>query len=413
MNKKPVFWIIAGTAEGRKLAEKISDSDAFVCVSLATEYGRWFIQQKENLFVTAERLDKDEMASFINEKKIDCVIDATHPYAREVTKNIVQACGETGTKLLRLLRPQSEKGEFIYAKDSLQAAEILRGTSGRIFLTTGSKEIEVFTSIPDFQNRIYLRVLPIPDVIEKCVHLGFKAPNIICMQGPFSKELNVAMMRSIGAEILVTKDSGDTGGFTEKIEAADMLGMKVIVIGRPVEEQGLTYQDVLEKLIHDYGLEFYQVPENENHPYFPMFVSLKGKKVKVFGAGVIAARRVKCLLQFGALVEVIAPRINPELWQLQELTISQRPYQENDCASADLVIAATDDSSVNRNIALECNQYHIPVSVADNKELCSFYFPAVVKENDFVIGITSSGRDHSQVKKAAARIRLGLDEILG
>ena len=253
--KKPVFWIIAGTAEGRKLADILSDYSAYIYVSLATEYGRSLIREKDNLTVTAGRLDQDEMISFVQQKNVTCVVDTTHPYAREVTKNIVSACSLTQTPYLRLLREQSPMADFICAGDFKQAAEILKEMPGRIFLACGSKEAEVFTCAPDFADRITIRVLPIPDVIQKCLDLGFKPSNIIGMQGPFSKELNTAMFNAAGAEILVTKDSGAEGGFMEKIEAALEFGVKVVVIGRPIEDTGYPFHQIIDKLRADYKLE--------------------------------------------------------------------------------------------------------------------------------------------------------------
>jgi precorrin-6A/cobalt-precorrin-6A reductase len=411
MTKIPVFWIIAGTAEGRNLAERLSSCQALVHVSLATEYGKWFVAAKENLLIKSGRLNKEEMAAFINREKIDCVIDATHPYAREVTENTFQACTETGTRYLRLVRPESGGTEFMPARDVRHAAEILAQMPGRIFLTCGSKEIESFTCIPDYQERVYLRVLPMPEVIQKCIDLGFRSPNIIAMQGPFSRELNIAMFKATKAQILVTKDSGAIGGFPEKIEAAQALGLNTVVIGRPAAETGLTFTGLLETLQKDYDLDFDQNP-GQNDLYFPLFVSLKGKKVKIFGAGIIAARRIQCLLRFGATLAVIAPKVCPEIVQMKEIEIVPGRYREGDCQGADLVIAATDDSEVNRLIARECSQRHIPVSVADNRELCTFYFPAVVSRDHMVIGITSSGTDHGRVKRAAGKIRRNIEEIL-
>jgi len=251
--KKPVFWIIAGTSEGRQLTEQLSGFDAFIYVSLATEYGKWFIEKKDNIDINSERLDHDEMVAFINAKSIDCVIDASHPYAQEVTKNISEACRMTRTSYLRLQRPLSEQQELIYVEDSKHAAKVLKEMPGKVFLACGSKEIESFISIPNFAARCYLRVLPIPEIIQKCLDLGFKCPHIIGMQGPFSKELNMAMLKSSGSQILVTKDSGAAGGFGEKIEAALELGVTVIVIGRPIEE-GYTFDQVIQKLVVDYSL---------------------------------------------------------------------------------------------------------------------------------------------------------------
>jgi precorrin-6x reductase len=259
--KKPVFWLIAGTTEGRKLAEQLSGCDVLVYVSLATEYGKWFLQAKDNLKIIVQRLNQEEMLSFIKANGIDCVIDASHPYAREVTQNIYQACGQTETEYLRLLRPKGEIEEFvhaenfIYAESYQHAAEILSNEVGRIFLTCGSKEIGAFSSIPNYAERVYLRILPDVGALEKCLNLGFKPTNIICMQGPFSTELNLAMLKQIQAEVMVTKDSGLAGGFQEKIDAANMLGLKIIVISRPIDEAGYNFDQLIDLLKEKYKLK--------------------------------------------------------------------------------------------------------------------------------------------------------------
>lgn len=252
--KKSVFWVIAGTSEGRQLVERLSGFHAYIYVSLATEYGKWFIEKKDNIYINAQRLDQEKMIAFIQAKSIDCVIDATHPYAQEVTRNISEACSVTQIPYLRLQRAMSAKTEFLYVEDSKQAAKVLKEMPGRIFLACGSKEVESFISIPNYSDRIFLRVLPIPEILQKCLDLGFRSPNIIGMQGPFSKELNMAMLKSSATEILVTKDSGDAGGFREKIEAALELGVTVIVIGRPLEQEGYTFDQVIQKLVVNYSL---------------------------------------------------------------------------------------------------------------------------------------------------------------
>jgi precorrin-6x reductase len=81
MRKILVVWIIGGTAEGRKLAEKLGACDVLLYLSVATEYGKWFLEKKENLRIHSKRMNREEMAAFLREKKIDCVIDASHPYA--------------------------------------------------------------------------------------------------------------------------------------------------------------------------------------------------------------------------------------------------------------------------------------------------------------------------------------------
>lgn len=142
----------------------------------------------------------------------------------------------------------------------------------------------------------------------------------------------------------------------------------------------------------------------KNAPYFPLFISLEGKKVKFFGGGKIALRRVKTLLDFGAIIEIISPDIDKELLKICN-NITIREYSTGDCVGTDFVVAATNNPFVNDAIATECKQLNIPISVASNQDLCTFFFPAIIKNDDIVIGLTSSGNDHKKVKTVAERIR--------
>ena len=99
----------------------------------------------------------------------------------------------------------------------------MEGTEGNVLLTTGSKELKVFTEIPSYRDRLYARVLSLPSVVETCSEYGFEGKHLIAMQGPFSREMNEAMLRQYQCSYLVTKDSGKAGGFEEKIQAAECL----------------------------------------------------------------------------------------------------------------------------------------------------------------------------------------------
>lgn len=150
-------------------------------------------------------------------------------------------------------------------------------------------------------------------------------------------------------------------------------------------------------------------------PYFPLFVSLANRPVLVVGAGNIAARRIKTLLLFKPKLRVIAPSLNEEVQELAlkyGFTVEKRPYQQGDCKGSFIAVAATDKKTVNQAIASECKENFIPVSVADNQNACTFFFPAIVKKANLVIGITSSGENHSQVRRVAAKLRCELDKIL-
>ena len=135
------------------------------------------------------RMDEGEMERlFAGEDAL--VVDATHPYASAVTENIRSACEKTGRTYLRVLRSSTLTGEeeAVYVDSPEAAAEYLAGTEGNIFLTTGSKELPAFRAVPDYENRIFARVLPLPEVVKSCAELGFQGKHLICMQGPFSQE---------------------------------------------------------------------------------------------------------------------------------------------------------------------------------------------------------------------------------
>ena len=245
---KPVIWLIGGTSEGRALIKAMADLDVELFVSVATDYGAELIEPQDNLTIMAERMDLAKMRTFLQNHQPACVIDATHPYAAIVTATVQEACTYENTKYVRLLRPVGEAGDYITVHDFPEAVELLNQVEGNIFLTTGSKNLKDFTAVQDYKERIALRVLPMESSLLSALELGYKPANVVCMQGPFSKELNTAMFKKFRSKYVVTKDSGDVGGFAEKVEAANEAGAKLIVIGRTVEEQGKGFMEIVEDL---------------------------------------------------------------------------------------------------------------------------------------------------------------------
>jgi len=250
---KPVIWLIGGTSEGRALIKALANFDVELFVSVATDYGAELIEKQDNLTILAERMDLGKMQAFLQEYKPACVIDATHPYATIVTATVQKACTLENTKYLRLLRPMGEAGDYIIAKDFSEAVELLNNLEGNIFLTTGSKNLKDFTGVENYKERIALRVLPMESSLQSALELGYKPANIVCMQGPFSKELNVATLKKFNSKFMVTKDSGEVGGFLEKVAAAQEAGAKLIVIGRTTEEQGESYEEILKYLRENFA----------------------------------------------------------------------------------------------------------------------------------------------------------------
>lgn len=151
--------------------------------------------------------------------------------------------------------------------------------------------------------------------------------------------------------------------------------------------------------------------EENQKKYFPFFVDITGKKVLIVGAGTVAARRADALLRFGANVTAAAPDISLGMQKLQQtygvgqLHLLRQPFAAGMTAGFELVLAATDDRAVNRQIWEECREAHIFVNVASDPELCDFRFPALVEEEDIVAGINSAGNDHRKVRRISAKIR--------
>ena len=228
--------IFSGTSEGRELAEALARHNIGATVCVATEYGQEVMGRPKSglLTVRAGRMDEKEMEKLIGGKEWRAVVDATHPFAEEVTKNIASACRSQGREALRLLREQGSQtfpGHKVVFVDTVkEAVDHLNQTAGNIFLATGSKSLAEYVGGIQDTSRIYARILPVGEEVERCRGLGLSGNQIICMQGPFSEGLNLAMMEAVQASILVTKETSKAGGFPEKLAAAKRIGAETIVL---------------------------------------------------------------------------------------------------------------------------------------------------------------------------------------
>ena len=206
-------------------------------MSVATEYGRKSAEKyAEN--ISCRRMDKDELSDFISKNNITEIVDTTHPYAKEISENAIHAAQKTGIRYIRFERKSPIPFENIDGIKTVstveEAIELINGESEmkKIFLGTGSNNLEKFIS--DLEGKeIFVRVIPSSAIIDKCKKLNMKLSNIVAMQGPFSESMNIETFRHFGADTLVTKESGNEGGFVEKIKAAQKLNMNIIVIKRP------------------------------------------------------------------------------------------------------------------------------------------------------------------------------------
>ena len=243
--------IFAGTTEGRELSEYLAAAGIAHTLCVATEYGKIVLKEHPCVKVHEGRMDREEMEIYIKNGNFGAVVDATHPYAEVVTQNIRRAMQDMDIPYLRLKRESNVTSSYEkiqYFKDSVSCARALEKTDGNILLTTGSKELSVFVKFIDKKERLYARVLPGIESLQFCMDCGIAGRQILALQGPFSTQMNEAMLRQYQIKWLVTKASGNAGGYQEKLDAAQNLDIPVFVIGCPAEQECHTFEEVCGQL---------------------------------------------------------------------------------------------------------------------------------------------------------------------
>ena len=270
--------IYAGTTEGRELAQELARERIYCDISVATEYGRQIMDEKISPYICIlqGRMTAEQMRLKCENEQYLAVVDATHPFATEVSVNIRESLMGLDIPYFRLGREkipgeegerqagerqagerqaeeqQAEEQNYMarkYFQNTAACVEALKKTEGKIFLTTGSKELSAFCREETIRKRLVVRVLPGMESLQECVRNGLEGRQIIAMQGPFSKEMNLAMIRQYQASVLVTKESGKTGGEDTKLAAAGEAQIPSYIILRPDEKTSVMDMDeVLEQL---------------------------------------------------------------------------------------------------------------------------------------------------------------------
>lgn len=286
--------VFAGTTEGCEVCRFLAENQVPVMAFVATEYGSKSLTENEYLKICAGRLDIKAMEAVFLKERPQMVLDATHPYAAEVTMNIKTACENTQMAYHRVLREAGDHADqAVYVESVKAAAEFLDNTHGNILLTTGSKELAGFTGMRDYQERLFARVLSLPSVMKACGELGLEGKHLIGMQGPFSKELNAAMLRQYDCRYIVTKDTGKAGGFQEKIDAAMECGAIPVIIGRPLKETGMSVKECKQFLT-----EYFQIQRRPKITLLgigmgsPEMLTIQGKKTLEEADLIVGAQRM-------------------------------------------------------------------------------------------------------------------------
>ena len=252
----PRVLLFGGTTEGRHIAEWLSARGSCqVVASSLTEFGASLIQELPNVTSLSGRMLPEDMRARMESGGFECVIDATHPYATGVSASIQESAEACGLQRYRVLREGEPEGPWESVGSAEEAAALIASRSGKVLLTTGSNDLPLYVrTVGDFKERLYARILPIASSVSAAADLGIPMNHVIAMKGPFSKELNCALIREFGIDLLVTKASGTSGGFWEKVDAAEECGIDLVVIRRPLAEEGLSMDELKRELETTHGL---------------------------------------------------------------------------------------------------------------------------------------------------------------
>lgn len=144
--------------------------------------------------------------------------------------------------------------------------------------------------------------------------------------------------------------------------------------------------------------------------FFPFYTDIENKKCLVIGGGKVAFRKVEKLLSFSPEITVVSPYVCEGILSIDSIKIIERKFIESDIENAFMVICATDDREVNAFVSELCMEKKIPVNVVDQPELCSFYFPSIVRKNNITVGISTEGKSPVIARFLREKIESEIDD---
>lgn len=241
-----MIWVIGGTKDSRDFLEKYikETKNENIIVSTSTEYGGKLIENL-NVQVSSKKMSKDAMLNFVELNKINKIIDTSHPYAFEVSKNAMEVAEEKNIEYFRFEREEVDilPKKYTIFEDIENLINYVENLEGNILVTLGSNNILYFKDMKNLPN-IYFRILPKWEMVKRCEDNNILPKNIIAMQGPFSENLNFAMLEQLNIEYLITKKAGDTGGEREKVLACDRGNIEIIYL----EKKKMEYRNCYSKI---------------------------------------------------------------------------------------------------------------------------------------------------------------------
>lgn len=236
-----MILVFSGTRIGNKLIHRLLENGYKVLASYSSDIGRDSFNVRrsldKNLIINNSKLDNNQMLRLIRKYNIKCIIDATHPFAENVSRNAIAVADNENLKYIRFERRKisEQKSNNIYYFDSFkEVKEYLKSLEGNILFTTGVKNIEIFRDIiKDPKKTVYIKILPTQESLKTCYAAGANVKQIIAYYGNWGTDIIKSFIIEKSINIIVTKQSGVSGGELEKIRSVKGSNCKLLIIRRP------------------------------------------------------------------------------------------------------------------------------------------------------------------------------------
>ena len=248
------IMLLGGTKDATEIIKHLKKNyNTRILTTTTTEYGSKLAKEVGSDETIGKALPKQEIKQIIKEKTIDLLIDATHPFAQHITQTSANIAKETEIRYIRFERPplnleNIDTKNIIYAESFEKAGEIIKNKfkHENILHFAGANTMEqILENISP--ERFYPRILKVQDSMEKCEKLKIPKTHIIEMKGTSTLEENKELIDKYNAKVIITKESGKTGGVIEKIQAANEKNITVIMINRPVIKE-LEKENIIENI---------------------------------------------------------------------------------------------------------------------------------------------------------------------
>lgn len=237
-------YLLGGTSFSRQVLAGLEDAGYQVRLSVATPLGVDEVDRPPSGGIQAGRLDRGRLAAEITAWGAVALVDATHPYAVEVSRTAREAAAAAGVPLFRATRPawipSAGSHRVRVFSSEVELVQELRTTGARALFTVGAKGLQPFAG-----RGLVLaaRVLPTPESVKGALDAGVEPAHLIAAYPPHSAGFTAACMRHLGCTVIVSKESGVEGGLNEKIAAAESVGGELFIVARP-EEGGHVHHDI-------------------------------------------------------------------------------------------------------------------------------------------------------------------------